>query len=389
MPAKPPYRVPSMEEVRALPWNGFNAVSTFSGGGGSSTGYRMAGFRVRWANEMVESARDTYRANMAPDTVLDGRDIRQVRPEDILGATGLAEGEIDLFDGSPPCDPFSTAGKREAQWGKVKPYLGKAQRTDDLFYEYARLIRGTKPRAFVAENVSGLVKGSAKGYFLRILAELKGRGYRVEAKLLDAQWLGVPQARQRLIFVGVREDLGRVPAFPAPLPHRYTVRDALPHIMRVVHDTSGTWGKGDVTDSPCPTITVGVNAVNSYHFRVEREADMTGYAVGAEWDNLAPCEQSSKYFNLVRAHPDRPSPTVTAAGGAASTASVSHPVKRRKFSIAELKRVCAFPDDYVLCGTYEQQWTRCGMSVPPVMMKAIAESVRDRVLVLARAAGRI
>ena len=101
------------------------------------------------------------------------------------------------------------------------------QRTDDLFFEYARLLKGLLPKCFVAENVSGLVKGVAKGYFLEILAALKGSGYRVEAGLLDAQWLGVPQTRQRLIFVGVREDLGLPPAFPRPLPYRYSVREAL------------------------------------------------------------------------------------------------------------------------------------------------------------------
>jgi DNA (cytosine-5)-methyltransferase 1 len=84
----------------------------------------------------------------------------------------------------------------------------------------------------VAENVSGLVKGVAKGYFLEILAKLKACGYRVGCKVLDAQWLGVPQARQRTIFVGVREDLGKEPVFPKPLAYRYSLREALPWIVR-------------------------------------------------------------------------------------------------------------------------------------------------------------
>ncbi|MCZ7641411.1 MAG: DNA cytosine methyltransferase [Verrucomicrobia bacterium] len=78
--------------------------------------------------------------------------------------------------GSPPCASFSTAGKREKHWGKAKPYSDTVQRTDDLFFEYIRLIEGLKPRVFVAENVSGLVKGVAKGYFLEILARLKACG---------------------------------------------------------------------------------------------------------------------------------------------------------------------------------------------------------------------
>src|SRR5207248_5858022 len=129
---------------------------------------------------------------------------------------GLTAGEVDVMEGSPPCASFSTAGKRQAGWGQVRPYSDTRQRTDDLFFEFARLVRGVRPKVFVAENVSGLVKGTAKGYFKEILRALKGCGYRVEARLLDAQWLGVPQVRQRIIFVGVREDLGVGPAFPKP-----------------------------------------------------------------------------------------------------------------------------------------------------------------------------
>jgi DNA (cytosine-5)-methyltransferase 1 len=372
-----------MEEIRALPWNGFTAASTFSGCGGSSTGYRMAGFKLLWASEFIDAARDSYKANAAPHTIVDGRDIREVQPEDILKATGLKPGELDLFDGSPPCASFSTAGKREAGWGKVKKYSDKEQRTDDLFFEYSRLIRGLQPKTFVAENVSGLIKGTAKGYFLEILKELKSCGYRVSCKVLDAQWLGVPQTRQRTIFIGVREDLGIDPVHPKPLAYRYSVRDALPWITRVVHDTSGQFGVGEITDRPSPAITVGVNSVNSLHFKVdgpEPETDISRYAIGAEWDNLKPGEQSDKYFNLVRTDPDKPSPTVCGSHGNSSTAGITHPHEKRKFTIAELKRICGFPDDFILKGTYAQQWERCGRAVPPVMMSHIAATVRDEIL---------
>ncbi|NUB15660.1 DNA (cytosine-5-)-methyltransferase [Azospirillum brasilense] len=377
--SKPPYRVPSMEEIAALPWNGFTAASTFSGGGGSSLGYRMAGFRVAWASEFIEAARDTYRANAAPYTVLDPRDIRQVKPEDILSAIGMKPGELDLFDGSPPCASFSTAGKREKGWGRAKAYSDTVQRTDDLFFEYIRLRDGIQSKTFVAENVSGLVKGTAKGYFLEILKELK-RGYRVTAKVLDGQWLGIPQARQRLIFIGVREDLGLEPVFPRPLPFRYTIRDAIPWINRVVHDTSGDRSLGDVTDRPSPTITVGVRSVNSLHFKVEAEADISRYDIGKKWDELQPGGQHPERFNLVKVNPDRPCPTILQAGGNPSAASVVHPYEKRKFSIAELKRICGFPDDFEVAGTYQQQWERMGRAVPPVMMMHIAAAVRDGVL---------
>jgi DNA (cytosine-5)-methyltransferase 1 len=215
---KPVYRVPTMAEIAAIPLCGLRVASTFSGGGGSSLGYRMAGLKVVWANEFVESARETYRANF-PDTIVDDRDVRSIRGREVLAAAGLEEGQLDVFDGSPPCSAFSIVGKREKGWGKAKSYSDdKEQVVDDLFFEYARLMGEIKPRAFVAENVAGLVRGSAKGYFLDILARLKSQGYRVAARVLDAQWLGVPQVRRRVIFVGFPGGPRDRPGTPIPTP---------------------------------------------------------------------------------------------------------------------------------------------------------------------------
>ena len=223
---KPPYKVPSMAEIEAIPWNGYNVVSTFSGGGGSCLGYRMAGYKVLWANEFVEEAQRTYRANH-PDTILNTKDIRTVTVEEILAEIGRSAGEIDLFDGSPPCCAFSTAGQREKGWNKDHLYSdGKSQQIENLFFEYIRLLKGLQPKTFVAENVSGLVKGTALGYFKEFLREMKNCGYNVKAKLLNAKWLGVPQSRERLIFVGVRNDIGIEPVHPKPLPYFYTLKEA-------------------------------------------------------------------------------------------------------------------------------------------------------------------
>jgi DNA (cytosine-5)-methyltransferase 1 len=343
---KIPYRVPTMQEIRSIPWNGLTCVSTFSGCGGSSTGYRMAGFRVLFASEFIDSARECYKANSEPHTFVDGRDIRYVTADDILKTIGLQSGELDIFDGSPPCSAFSTAGKREAGWGTVKKYSDKAQRVDDLFFEFSRLLRGIRPKTFVAENVSGLVKGTAKGYFLQILRELKSCGYKVSCKVIDAQWLGVPQARARTIFIGVRDDLGFDPIHPKPLQYRYSLREAFEQPMKAV----------------------------------EPETSIEGYCTGIEWDRISPGEDSKKYFSLKRSHFDRPSKTICASHGSRGIASVTHPSEKRKFSIAELKRICGFPDDFNLIGTYEQKYERLGRAVPPVMMCEIAKTIRDKIL---------
>jgi len=342
---KPPYFVPTMDEVRAIPWNGLTVASTFSGAGGSCTGYRMAGYRVVWANEFVPAAQESYLANCSEHCTLDKRDIREVQPGDILTATGLAAGELDLFDGSPPCQAFSTAGKRDKGWGKQKKYEhGATQANETLFNDYIRLLRGLQPKTFVAENVSGLVKGKAKGWFLRILADLKASGYKVSCRVLDAQWLGVPQSRQRTIFVGVRNDIDAEPCHPSPLGYRYSVRDAVPEL-----ETTSAMNS-DTRMAPC---------------------------YQDEWDRMKVGEQSQKFFSLVKVDPSKPSPTVDTS---AKRAIVCHPTEKRKFTIAELKRICSFPDDFILTGSYAQQWERLGNSVPPLMMRAIAETIRDDIL---------
>jgi DNA (cytosine-5)-methyltransferase 1 len=343
---KPPYRVPSMTEVRTRPRNGLVVASLFAGAGGSSLGYRMAGYRVDWANEFVPAAAQTYRANASPSTVLNEADIRSISGDDVMNSIGLERGKLDVLDGSPPCSSFSMAGSRQDGWGKVKKYSDKSQRTDDLFFEYARLVGELRPRAFVAENVAGLVVGKAKGYFLQIRAALRAHGYEVRSATMDSQWLGVPQARRRVFFVGVREDVAGEFEFPSPLQYRYSIEDALAGLPK--EDVSG------LSIAKC--------------------------AIYPEWQKLSPGGASDRYFSLVRPDPRGPCPTITASTSGICTAGVAHHSEPRKYSVAELKRICSFPDDYELTGGYQQQVERLGRSVPPLMMRGLAEKLAEVLL---------
>ena len=335
---KPPYCVPTMDEVRAIPWNGLKVASTFSGAGGSCLGYRMAGYRVVWANEFVPSAQESYRANASEHCYLDCRDVATVQADEVLEQCGLEPGELDLFDGSPPCQAFSTAGQRDKGWGKAKSYEhGAKQQNETLFDHYIRLLRGIQPRVFVAENVTGLIKGKAKGFFLEILRDLKASGYRVVCRVLDAKWLGVPQSRQRTFFVGVREDLDLEPVHPSPLPYLYSMRDALPELV------SGT-----------------IPATVDSNFRIRR------------YDGCSSKTSGYQKGDVLRT--DRPSPAIIASR------SWDKPREGERLTIAEVKRLCSFPDDFVLTGSYSQQWARLGNSVPPLMMRAQAEILCDNVL---------
>lgn len=349
---KPAYRVMPMSKIRNLPPNGFNVVSTFSGCGGSSLGYRMAGFKVLWASEFIDAARDSYNANKAPYTILDPRDIRNVKADDILKATGLGFGEIDLFDGSPPCASFSTAGKREKAWGKVKKYSDKSQRVDDLFFEYSRLLKDLQPKTFVAENVSGLIKGTAKGYFLEIMKELKSAGYNVKAKVLNSMWLGVPQKRERLIFIGVRNDIGLPPVHPKPLHYWYSAGDAFNGLID--------------NEKLCYQRKVG-GKLHKYWQNTSNGRNFDEGSLKAFGKATA--------FQMSRASESQPVQTIVQG-----SQTIHHWKSPRTLTIAELKRVGGFPDDFILEGTFIQQWERIARAVPPVMMMHIAASVRDNIL---------
>lgn len=357
---KPEYKVPSMVEINQIPYNGYTVVSTFSGGGGSCLGYRMAGYRVAYANEFVEEAQKTYRANHK-DTYLDTRDIRNVKPEEILQIIGMNKGEVDLFDGSPPCCAFSTAGKREKSWGKKRAYSdGKSQQIEDLFLEYIRLLDGIQPKTFVAENVSGMVKGSALGYFKEYLAKMKSCGYNVKAKLLNAKWLGVPQARQRIIFVGIRKDFGVEPIFPQPFSYYYTLQDAFV----------------DLPKSDELEIKALKEAANRYKWGSVLKKIPLNPKMPIQGSEI----MGGSYFNLVRESMNRPCSTICQKGGNASANGPCHPMENRKFTISELKRITSVPDDFVLTGSYSQQWERLGRMVPPVMMMHIANTIKSEVL---------
>jgi len=352
---KPPYEIPSMGEIaKVRGTNGYTLVSTFSGCGGACLGFEMDGYDVLWANEFIEEARATYAANH-PTVILDGRDIRNVTGADILATIGKEQGEIDVLEGSPPCASFSTAGSREKAWGVVKKYSDTTQRADDLFYEYSRIVGEIQPKVFTAENVSGLVKGKAIGYFKEILVDLRSQGYVVEAKVLDASWLSVPQARQRLIFIGVRNDLAdkyRIrPVFPKPLRYQHTIRDVL-----------------DLTTTQIKDSETG------------QDIRLDKYAIGPEWDRLLPGGQSKKYFQLVKPDIHKPIGTITATAGGIGAAGSTHPTQKRKFTLEELRILSSFPADFTLTGTYAQRWERIGRSVPPLMARAIAETIRTEIL---------
>jgi DNA (cytosine-5)-methyltransferase 1 len=182
-------------------------ISLFAGCGGSSLGFSIAGYKELLAVEWDEHAVHHFRLNFPHIEVYHG-DVASLSVSDC--ELRLKGKELSLLDGSPPCQGFSTSGKRNIEDPR-----------NSLFREYVRLLRGLRPRAFVMENVSGMIKGKMRIVFAEILKELKDSGYNVLVGLFDASTFGVPQRRQRVIFIGARNDLNIIPTFPKPF--NYTV----------------------------------------------------------------------------------------------------------------------------------------------------------------------
>jgi DNA (cytosine-5)-methyltransferase 1 len=350
------YKLPTMEEINGIPFNGVNVVSTFSGAGGSCLGYRMAGCRVLWANEFIPRAQEVYKLNH-PNSILNCEDIRDVNGADILNAIGLDRGEIDILDGSPPCAAFSTSGDRDESWGKKKKYSDTTQRVDDLFFEYTRLLRELQPKMFVAENVKGLILGKAKGYFKLILQAMRDCGYQVSAKLLNAKWLGVPQSRERLIFVGCRNDLGREPRHPKPFGPLIPLKVAL----------------SDLGDNP--DVPQNINWITT----TSAPALLARYLLAHRGERFGTtCARHGLYVSghmHKRLDWKEVSPTIVQ-----SSPVLYHPDVPRYLSIVELKRIMSYPDDFdlqMLQNCFGTNLERIGRSVPPLMMKQIAQTCSE------------
>jgi len=324
----------------------FNVVSFFAGGGGSSTGYRIAGGNILLVNEFIDEAVATYKANW-PDTQIINRDIRDIKSSEVLNRINMKEGEVDIIDGSPPCSAFSTSGSREKGWGKRKKYSDKSQENiQDLFFDYIRMVNEIKPKVFIAENVKGLAIGNAKGYLNIILRELKSCGYNVEARIIDASRLDVPQTRNRLIIIGIRNDLYK---------NKYKGRfhpEKKPYIIPVIKCFSGL----------------------EFTEKDRIDTDISEYKVYEKLVNLKSGCADIKRFNLVKADPLKPCPCITATSGCNSAAAARH-WDNRSFTVSEVKRIMTLPDDYILTGSFKQKIERMGRMVPPLMMKNIAENI--------------
>lgn len=193
--------------AKGINYHSKKVFSCFACGGGSTMGYKLAGYEVIGCNEIDPKMMAAYIANHNPKYAylepIQTFKLREDLPSELYN--------LDILDGSPPCSSFSMAGNREKDWGKEKKFReGQAkQELDTLFFDFIDLAKKLQPKVVIAENVKGLLMGSAKAYVRRIYKELDEAGYYVQHWLLDASKMGVPQRRERVFFIALRKDLAK------------------------------------------------------------------------------------------------------------------------------------------------------------------------------------
>lgn len=184
--------------------NKYNVFGTFICGGGSTMGYKLAGFNHLGGVEIDPPIADVYKANHNPNHLynLDIRDFNNLEnlPTKLYN--------LDILDGSPPCSTFSMAGSREKAWGKEKVFREgqKMQSLDDLVFVYCDTIIKLQPKVFLLENVKGIIQGNAKVYSKNIVKKMTDAGYNVQVFCLNAASMGVPQKRERVFFIGYKKE---------------------------------------------------------------------------------------------------------------------------------------------------------------------------------------
>ncbi len=392
--------VPSLQEVVKginhnfkYPDKALTSIDLFSGCGGLTKGFSMAGIRSIFASDIDENCEKTFAVNF-PGVPFLCKDITQITKEEVDALTGNAV--PDIIIGGPPCQGFSLANKRRN--------LVADDPRNRLFYGFVKFINWYSPKLFVMENVKGLLSMKDGAVLETILNEFRHAGdyggYDVKYKVLLASDYGVPQNRERVIIIGTRHDLGLTPRHPEPLnlDHRITVDEAISDLPQIKACEGSevmnypTTPQNEYQALMRQNMQYVTNHIAMHHTKrlIDRfEAIKPGQSLVDVWETHgsvkrgAPGEKSDVKFgqNNQRLWGDQPAPTIAAS----FQSNFIHPHLNRNFTAREGARLQSFPDDFIFEGmrtkmSWEKglsQYQQIGNAVPVLMAKAIGECVID------------
>lgn len=413
----------------------FTVVSTFAGGGGSSTGYKLAGGDVLAMNEFQEIACKTYSANY-PDTKTICKDIRELGVEEIFDAANIRPRDLDIFDGSPPCPPFSMSGSKRKGWNKTKKVYGRVQKNiEDLTFDLINLAKDVQSKVIVCENVKGLTMNYARDHMKKMIEGFENIGYTVVHKVCNASFHGVPQKRERVFIIGVRNDvmeklnlffydvigmkdmkktkcnLERL-LYPKPYKSQPSQRDAIYSLLtdeeniaegKILEEKMNGKFKGHLSGMAIEpkwlTPDEKVELVYRRRWLTDRrEHDENGVTPEA-WkkEKLAEKNDEEKIkdteinyvsvgdynptysgFQTRRLRWSEPSNTILEKGLMGQ--SHIHPERNRGYTTKEAIRLMGLPIDFKLEGTLKEKLARIGLMVAPPQLKRIAETIYENIL---------
>lgn len=360
----------NLEEVREKYKNNRDVISLFSGAMGLDIGLGKAGLNVVIGQDFEPTCVETMKAN--GHNVLGG-DIREIKPEILLKLTGLHVGEPFMICGGPPCQPFSTAGKR----------LGINDPRGSLFMDFIRMIDYIRPRFFVMENVKGIVSSPLKHVSTKervkddpeqklgtvldvILSEFNKLGYKTVYGILDAVNYGVPQFRERFVLIGSRDNEDIF----LPIPTHFQMHQNPDYRWKTVGEVIK-----DLENDPGEYTPLSGDRKKYLHMVPE----------GGNWRDLPeeviPVAMGGAYESgggkvgfYRRLSYKQPSPTITTSPAQKAT-MLCHPRQDRPLSIKEYARIQQFPDDWKFTGTISAQYRQIGNAVPVGLAEAIGRAI--------------
>ncbi len=328
----------------------FTSIELFAGAGGLALGIEQAGFDTLGLIEFDKAAADTLRCNR-PNWRVIHDNIANISKLDLEEYFNLKKGELDLLSGGSPCQSFSYAGKR----------LGLEDARGTLFYHYALFLKQLQPKMFLFENVKGLLTHD-KGQTYKIILDIfEQEGYTIQKQVLNAWDYGVPQKRERLITIGIRNDLVGKIKFEFPVPHKYK-----PVLRDILLD--------------CP------KSIGSPYSKYKQEI-FEMVPPGGYWRDI-PKDIAKEYMKscwhmeggrtgiLRRLSLDEPSLTVLTSPSQKQT-DRCHPLEARPFTVRENARCQSFPDDWEFCGSVGQQYKQVGNAVPVNLAYEIGLKIRE------------
>ena len=325
-------------DLKKIKKNGLKVFSTFSCGGGSSYGYKLAGYELLGNCEIDSKINAMYVKNHRPkyNYNMDIRDFNKLErlPKELL--------ELDILDGSPPCSTFSMAGQRERNWGKEKQFKEgqKKQVLDDLFFAFLETVERLQPKVVVAENVDGMTRGKAKYYITMVIKEFQRLGYEVQLFRLNAMFMNVPQSRTRIFFIANRMGFPKLTIEPKEKPILF--REVASKHAKPMDKSSKSY------------------RLMKYHMidSDRRLGDINERLYG-----------KSSSFNTAIIRFNEVYPTLVSGGN-------DYREDFKMVADSEFVSVSTFPQDYDFNGNTVRYV--CGMSVPPRMMEYIARAIAEQ-----------